>query len=151
VVMDGLHHPFEHGVEQLACFLRVPVGQQLHRALEVGEEHGDVLAFTLKGSLRGQDLLGEMLWGVALRGGEAQARRRRRGLRHTGRRTALLTELRPQLIRSAATRAGGLGRSPALLAETGIAGVVVLAPGTLRHYLMTSSARASTAGGIVRP
>src|SRR4030095_10694499 len=42
------------------------VGQQLHRALEVGEEHGDLLPFPFQGGLGGKDLLGEVGWGVRL-------------------------------------------------------------------------------------
>jgi hypothetical protein len=30
IPMDGLHHPLEHGVEDLARFLRVTIGEQLH-------------------------------------------------------------------------------------------------------------------------
>ena len=66
--MDGLHHPLEHGIEELARLLGVPVGEQLHRALEVGEEHRDLLALALEGGLRGEDLLGEVLGGVATQG-----------------------------------------------------------------------------------
>ena len=44
VAVDGLHHPLEDGVEELARLLGVAVGEQLHRALEVGEEHRDLLA-----------------------------------------------------------------------------------------------------------
>ena len=67
VAMDGLHHAFEHGIEELAGLLGVAVGEQLHRALEVGEEHGDLLALALEGALRGEDLLGEVLRRVGLR------------------------------------------------------------------------------------
>src|SRR5215470_3922872 len=45
--MHGLHHPFEHGVEYLARFLGITVGEQLHRALQIGEEHRDLLALAL--------------------------------------------------------------------------------------------------------
>ena len=68
VAVDRLHHPLEHGVEELARLLRVAVGQQLHRALEVGEEHGDLLALAFEGGLGGEDLLGEVLRGVARQG-----------------------------------------------------------------------------------
>jgi hypothetical protein len=43
VVVDGLHHPLQHRIENFACLLRVPVGEQLHRALQVGEEDRDLL------------------------------------------------------------------------------------------------------------
>jgi hypothetical protein len=36
VVMHGLHHPLEDGVQELPGLLRVPVGQQFHRALQIG-------------------------------------------------------------------------------------------------------------------
>ena len=44
VVMDGLHHAFKDGVENLSGLLRVAVGEQFHRPLEVGEQHRDLLA-----------------------------------------------------------------------------------------------------------
>ena len=37
VAVDSFHHAFEHRVEELPGLLRVAVGEQLHRALEVGE------------------------------------------------------------------------------------------------------------------
>jgi hypothetical protein len=49
-VMDGFHHAFKHRIEQLARLLGVAVGQQLHRALEVGEEDGNLLALALQGA-----------------------------------------------------------------------------------------------------
>jgi hypothetical protein len=45
--VDGLHHAFEHGIEKLARLLGIAVGEQLHRALEVGEQNGDLLALAL--------------------------------------------------------------------------------------------------------
>jgi hypothetical protein len=56
VAVDGLHHPLENGVEDLARLLGITIGEQFHRALEVGEEHGDLLALALQGALRGEDL-----------------------------------------------------------------------------------------------
>jgi hypothetical protein len=67
VAMDGVHHELEDRVEQLARLLGVPVGDQLHRALEVGEEHGDLFPLALEGGLGGEDPLGEVLRRVALR------------------------------------------------------------------------------------
>ena len=67
VVMDGFHHPLEDGIQELPRILGVTVGEQLHRALEVGEEDGHLLALALEGSLRGEDLLGEVLGRVAFR------------------------------------------------------------------------------------
>ncbi|HWC04162.1 MAG TPA: hypothetical protein VHF87_15500 [Methylomirabilota bacterium] len=68
VAVDRLHHPLEHGVEKLAGLLGVTVGEQLHRALEVREQHRDLLALPFQRAPRGQDLLGEVPGGVRLRG-----------------------------------------------------------------------------------
>ena len=48
VAMDGLHHPFEHRVEDAPRLFGIAVGEQLHGALEVGEEHGDLLALAFE-------------------------------------------------------------------------------------------------------
>jgi len=69
--MHGLHHAFEHGIEKLPGLLGVAVGKQFHRALEVGEEHRDLLAFAFESAPGGEDLLGEVLRGIGLRGLEA--------------------------------------------------------------------------------
>jgi hypothetical protein len=63
-----VHHAFEDRVEEVARFLGVALGQQLHGALQVGKQHRDLLAFAFKGRLRGQDLLGQMA-GCVLEGG----------------------------------------------------------------------------------
>ena len=67
VAVDGLHHPLEDRVEELARLLGVAVGEQLHRALEVGEQDRDLLALAFQGGLGGEDLLGEVLRGVGRR------------------------------------------------------------------------------------
>ena len=51
VTVDGFHHSLEHGIEELACLLGIAVGQQLHRALEIGKEHRDLLAFPFESRL----------------------------------------------------------------------------------------------------
>jgi hypothetical protein len=56
--VDGLHHPLEDGIEELPGLLGVAVGQQLHRALEIGEEHRHLLALAFEGGLGGEDFLG---------------------------------------------------------------------------------------------
>src|SRR5256885_11756199 len=43
------------------------IREQLHRALEVGEEHGHLLALAFQRSLRGKDAFGEMLGRIGLR------------------------------------------------------------------------------------
>ena len=55
VAVDGVHHAFQDGVEQLPRLLGVAVRQQLHRPLHVGEKDGDLLALALKRGLRGED------------------------------------------------------------------------------------------------
>ena len=51
VAVDGLHHEFQNGIENLARFLWIAIGEQLHRALEIGEEHGDLLTLALERAL----------------------------------------------------------------------------------------------------
>ncbi len=74
VAVDGLHHAFQDRVEEFPRLLGVPVGQELHRPLEVSEEDRDLLALAFEGPLRGEDLLGEMPGGVRLGRGEAGRR-----------------------------------------------------------------------------
>jgi hypothetical protein len=49
--VNSLHHELEHGIQDLARLLGIAIGEQLHRALEVGEEHGDLLSLTLERAL----------------------------------------------------------------------------------------------------
>jgi len=77
VAVDGLHHQREDGIENLARLLGIAVGEQLHRALQVGEKDCDLLALALEGGLGGEDLFGEVLRGVGLRGAESLRWRRR--------------------------------------------------------------------------
>ena len=67
VAVDGLHHAFEHRIEERARLLGIAVGEQLHRALEVGEEDRDLLALAFERAPGGEDLLGEVLRRVAVR------------------------------------------------------------------------------------
>ena len=64
VAVDRLHHAFEHRVEERPRLLGIAVGEQLHRALEVGEQDGDLLALALEGGLRRQDACRQVLGGV---------------------------------------------------------------------------------------
>ena len=82
VAVDRLHHALEHGVEELARLLGIAVGEQLHRALQVGEEDRDLLALALQRRLGDQDLFREVLGGVCIR-------RREPGLRSAGPRSVL--------------------------------------------------------------
>jgi hypothetical protein len=73
VAVDRFHHPLEHGVEDLPRLLRVAIGEQLHGALQVGEQHRDLLALPLEGRFGGEDPLGQVLRGVRVRGPEPVA------------------------------------------------------------------------------
>jgi len=66
--VHGLHHSLEYGVEHLPSLFRIAIGEQLHGAFEIGEEHGDLLAFTFEGALGVENLLGEMLGSIGLGG-----------------------------------------------------------------------------------
>src|SRR5215831_10753248 len=66
IAMDRFHHLLEHRVEHPAGLLGVTVGQQLHRALEIGKEHGDLLALALERIPGRENLLGEVPRGVAV-------------------------------------------------------------------------------------
>jgi hypothetical protein len=52
---------FEDGVEKLPGLLSTAIGEQFHRALEVGKEDRDLLALAFQGRFRDEDLLGEVL------------------------------------------------------------------------------------------
>jgi hypothetical protein len=64
---EAVHAVGENGeelVEDRVPLLRVELLGQLHRTLHVGEEDGDLLALALKGGLRLQDFVGEVLGSV---------------------------------------------------------------------------------------
>ena len=64
VAVHRLNHALEHGVEELLRVFGVAVGKQLHRALDVGEQHGDLLALAFERGLGGEDLIDEVLGNV---------------------------------------------------------------------------------------
>jgi hypothetical protein len=51
VPVHGLHHVLDDRVQELSRLLGIAVGEQLHRALQVGEEHGHVLALAFQDGL----------------------------------------------------------------------------------------------------
>src|SRR5262245_49089651 len=110
--MDGLHHHCQHRIEEFPGFLWIAVGEQLHRPLEVGEENGDLLALAFESRLGREDLLGQVLRGIGLRGGKAWLVRRRKQRVRT-----LWTELCRGRSRAPAVRACASQRSGAFLAE----------------------------------
>ena len=52
VVVHGLHHAFDHRLEQGARLLRIAFGEQLHRALQVSEQDRNLLSLALDCGLR---------------------------------------------------------------------------------------------------
>ena len=72
--MHGLHHLFQHGVEETPGVLGVAVRQELGRALEVGEQHRDLLALAFERVLGAEDLFGQVLGCVVDRRLEAGRR-----------------------------------------------------------------------------
>jgi hypothetical protein len=125
VAVDGLHHQLEDGVEELSRLLRVTAGEQLHRALEVGEEDRDLLTLAFQGGFRRENLLGEVLRRIRVRGGEL-------GFRDSlERHRALAAELILGRVRRATGRTGCDKRCGALPTELHAGGILVLAPGTL--------------------
>ena len=128
VAMNGLHHALEDRVEELARLLGIAIGQQLHRPLEICEEHGDLLALAFQGGLGGEDLLGQVPGGVRLRGGRTN---RGRGPGGHG-----LAALEAEAGAPGQFRTTGAARkreaSSTPEAEPRVGRVVLLAPGT-RH------------------
>jgi hypothetical protein len=122
IAVHGFHHPLQHRVEHRSRFLGISVGRQLHRGFQVGKQHRDLLTLSFQGTLRGQDLLRQMLRGIAMRGLE-----RHGGLRWWlpgERRAAFGTELGPGDIISAATGAAGRQRAATLDAELAPLGIL---------------------------
>jgi hypothetical protein len=126
IAMDGFHHELKHWVENLPSFFGIAVGEELHRTLEVGEKHGDLLALALQRCPRSEDLFGEVLRRVRL--GRREPRRGR-----ADRSRALETELgRWGQLRTAVPTAQRQWRR-ALQAELRLGRVLLLAPGTLHQ------------------
>jgi hypothetical protein len=69
IAVDRLHHSLDDRVEDLPGFLGITISQELHGALEIGEEDRDLLALALQRGLGGENLVGEVLGGVGLGGG----------------------------------------------------------------------------------
>ena len=136
VPMHRLHHVLEHGVEELARLLGIAVGEQLHRALQVGEEDRDLLALALQGGLGGEDLLGEVLGGVAI----GRARRSRRTAQRL---TAAVTEAARGWIHLPARGADRLQPTATPIAESRAGGVLLRALGA-EHQAATARTKRST-------
>ena len=60
IAVHRLHHGVQGGVQDGPGLFRVEVADQLRRALEVGKQHRDLLAFPFQGAFGRQDLLGKI-------------------------------------------------------------------------------------------
>ena len=58
IAVHGFYHAFQHRVEELPRLLGVAVGEELQRALHVGEQHRDLLALAFQRRAGGENLLG---------------------------------------------------------------------------------------------
>ena len=67
IAVHGLHHAVQSGVEELLGGFRVEVLNQLGRVLDIGKQHRHLFAFTFQGTAGGEDLLGEIRWGISQR------------------------------------------------------------------------------------
>ena len=57
----------QHRIEELVRLFGVAVGEQFHRALEVGKEHRDLLPLAFQGTAGRENFLREIGWGVGER------------------------------------------------------------------------------------
>src|SRR5207245_1350601 len=138
ITMDGLHHPLEDWIEDLARFLGVAVGEQFHRALEVGEEDRDLLALALEGRLRCKNLLREVLRRIGL----GRFEPRLEFLRLHGCPAPVAEPgLGWKVSTTGSTRDGKADSAPE--AEARLRRILVLALGTLHHGLSTAGRRMS--------
>ena len=64
IAVHRFHHVLDHWIEQFARFLRIAVGEQLHRAFHVSEQHRDLLALAFERAFGSENLFGEMLGSV---------------------------------------------------------------------------------------
>ena len=56
------------GSRSFLRIFRITISQQLHRAFHVSEQHRHLLALAFESALGGENLLGEVLRGIGLRG-----------------------------------------------------------------------------------
>ncbi|MGE0851341.1 MAG: hypothetical protein AB7O44_17225 [Hyphomicrobiaceae bacterium] len=68
VAVNRIHHVRQNRIEQLPYLLGIAVDEQLHRALQVGEEYRDLLALAFDGGAGGEYLLRQVLRRVGVRG-----------------------------------------------------------------------------------
>jgi hypothetical protein len=127
VAVDGVHHPAEHGVQDAASIFGIAVGEQLHRAFEIGEEDGHLLALAFESRAGGEDALGKMLGSVGVRRGLRRCHRDGRGGCGSDASAALVAEAAARGVLVATRGTGGVQLGTALVAELGTVAVLVLA------------------------
>jgi hypothetical protein len=71
--VDGRHHARQHRVKALARLFRVTVGQACRGALEVGEQHRDLLTLAFQGTAGRENLFGQRGGRGGERGGRGEA------------------------------------------------------------------------------
>jgi hypothetical protein len=122
VAMHGAGEELEAAVHDRVDDLGIEALRQRAEPHDIGEEHRDLLALALEGSLGREDLLGEMPWRISVRRGEAWGGRvgRRQRL------SAAPAELPPEWNGGAAGRAAQFELGAALLAEAN--GLAILEP-----------------------
>ena len=135
VAMDRVHHELERRVDDRARVFRVEVFDEGHRALDVGEQRGDRLAFAVDAPASFErDLFGANAVGQMSR---RRDRRRRYGSRPSGSRglgrgmergATLGAEFRPRRRCGPAIRAAAVERGAALDAELRPVGIIGGAP-----------------------
>jgi hypothetical protein len=67
--VHGRHQALQLRVEELARLFGIALSQQFHGALQISEQHGDLLALAFQGTLRRADLLDEVWRRIDLRRG----------------------------------------------------------------------------------
>jgi hypothetical protein len=71
VGVNRFHHDLEHRIQELSRLLGIAIHQELHRALDVGEDDGDLLALALHRAPEGEDAIGQVTRRVAAARAEA--------------------------------------------------------------------------------
>src|SRR5215471_2134604 len=127
--MDRIHHPLKHGVEEASRVFGIAVCEQLHGALDIREEHRELLALAFERRLRREDFLCQVLRRVGFRG-DKTGLRRARGMGARGAEFGRRGKL------GAATRPDARELRGALLAEFRPDGIVVPALRTSQGWLV---------------
>ncbi|TML11770.1 MAG: hypothetical protein E6G33_14365, partial [Actinobacteria bacterium] len=135
---------------------RVDLLGELHRALQVGEEDGHVLALALEGGAGGADLLGEVFRGIVARIGLAGARARGDGgpaaVAEPPSRARIVTrsrcgELPRHLL--GADRGGHLGEQPVRLGELALASRDIAEKACERRPLEVDERQVASGAGVL--